>query len=96
MVPKHLLCIDAKSIDRGFINNELLVGNLLEGLLLFTFRHSSELLFHGCKRSLMMTNNGKDVCFKIFTSKHWIMRAGKGTGGMNIGHRMVNRQIREQ
>ena len=64
---------------------------MLEGLLQFTVRHSGKLLFHGSKRSLMMTNNRKDVCFKTLSSKHWIIGTGKGTGVLKIGHRMVDK-----
>ena len=95
-MPEDLLGLDAKSIDRGFINNELLVGNLLEGLLQFIFRHSSELLFHGSKRSLVMAINCQDMSFKTFSSKHRIIGTGKGTGVMKVGHRMVDGQVWQQ
>ena len=83
-------------MNRSRSNNVLAKGDFLEFLLQLAVGHGSKLLFKLSKRSLMVTDDILDMGDCTLSIKHQIRCNGKGTRIMNIGHRMVDRQVREQ
>ena len=79
LVPKHLLGLDAKGVNRSRVNNVLAEGDFLQFLFQLTVRYGSKLLFKLSKRRLLVTYNRLDMFNSTLASKHWIIGNGNGT-----------------